>query len=174
MSKMKQEMVLVIMIPLVLMAAFAPAVVGIGEGWSEYVTVVVSWDGNPANQGNWKVLAGPYYVVLHPTYSVGQFVTGCTACLDMSSYSFTFTGSTLQFSETYVSGVEAFPQTHHVVLHTSDGVTYTGSITARYDFPGSPAGQTRMDVIQYTVVTSSGQVTSFTYNEVEYVQTHVP
>jgi len=144
----------------------------LGKGWSEYVTVKVDWDGTPSDLANWWVYAGPYYVALHGGV-VGDKVTGADNTLDMSSYVFKFVGSTLQFDETYVSGVEAFPQTHHVVLHDDVTGVYTGSITARYDFPGSTTGVTRMDVIQYTVTTSGGIVTAFHYNEVEYIQTHV-
>jgi hypothetical protein len=170
---MKNMVVLLIVV--FLLAAVTPAMAGppdkgLGQGWKEYVTVKVDWDGNPSDEADWNVYAGPYYVTLHPSYTVGDFVTGCSACLDMSSYTFSFVGKTLQFSETYVSGVEAYPQTHHVVLHNDGTGVYTGSITARYDFPGSAAGVTRMDVIQYTVTTSGRLVTAFHYDEVEYIQ----
>ena len=154
----------------------------LGQGWSQYATIKVDWDGNLAHAGSWNVYAGPYYVTLHPSYTVDQFVTGCagggtpSSCLDMSSYNFVFIGNTLQFDEVYVLGVDAFPQTHHVVLQNDGTGVYTGSITARYDYPGSSGGPTtvtRMDVIKYTVTTSGGTVTGFHYDEVEYVQTNV-
>jgi hypothetical protein len=153
--------------------AFAgPVDKGMGKGWSEYVTVKVDWNGDPLVMGDWNVYAGPYYVTLHGG-SVGDFITGASEVLDMSNYNFVFKGDTLQFDEVYVSGVEAFPQTHHVALHNDGTGVYTGSITARYNFPGSSAGVTRMDVMQYTVTTSGGLVTAFHYDEVEYIQTHV-
>ena len=174
---MKTKIVLVCVAVMLVLASVSPVIAGppgkgLGQGWKEYVTVKVDWDGNPLHQGDWNVYAGPYRVELYGG-TVGAFVTGCSACLEMI-YTFTFVGNTLQFDEIYVSGVEAYPQTHHVVLHvagTADGVvTYTGSITARYDFPGSAAGVTRMDVIQYKVVVTDGVVTIFHYDEVEYIQ----
>lgn len=170
---MKRTMIFIAV--LLLLAAITPVMAGppgkgLGKGWEQYVTVKVDWNGNPGQMADWNVYAGPHYVELHGG-TKGDFVTGCSACLDMSSYVFVFTGNnhTLQFNETYVSGVEAHPQTHHVVLHFN-GTAYVGSITARYDFPGSAAGVVRMDIVQYTIVVSGGSVTSFHYDEVEYVQ----
>lgn len=113
----------------------------------------------------------PYWVELHGCI-VGDPIGGGDEALEMLR-EFNFVGNTLQFSETYVPTVEAFPQTHHVVLHNDGTGVYTGSITARYDFPGSAAGVTRMDVIQFTVTASDGIVTDFHHNEVEYIQTNV-
>jgi hypothetical protein len=83
------------------------------------------------------------------------------------SYEFVCKGKTLQFDETYVDTVQAFPQTHHVVLHdrNRDG-TYSGWITARYEYP---VGTRRMDVIAYEVqVDEDCSVTDFFYREYEY------
>ena len=140
-----------------------------GNGWPYYVDILVDWDPNTGNSGDWNVYAQQYYVDTHPGYNVGDFITGCSACLDMSSYDFVFKGNTLQFDETYVPGVIAYPQTHHIVLHDSDGDgVYTGSDVARYDFPSEAGQYIRMDVLEYTVTTENGQVTQFHYVEKEY------
>jgi len=177
---MKKRFVLVAMALLLALAGVASVIAGppdkdLGQGWKEYVTVKVDWDGDPSHTADWNVYAGPYWVALHPDSgkNVGDWVAGCSSCLTME-YTFKFVGNTLQFSETYVSGVEAYPQTHHVVLHVfsvaDNVVTYKGSVTARYDFPGSAAGVTRMDVIQYIVKANDGVVFYFHYDEVEYIQ----
>jgi len=145
---------------------------GMGKGWPYYVDVEVDWDGDPNNMGDWNVYAQQYFVDTHTGYSVGDLITGCSACLDMSSYNFVCKGNTLQFDETYVEGVNAYPQTHHVVLHDNDGDSvYTGFDTARYDYQGSIEGtHIRMDVLEYEVEVGEGcTVTDFHYIEHEYV-----
>lgn len=127
-----------------------------GQGWVYYAYIEVTWDGSSAN-GDWWVFA-PDETPL----------SGCNDCLGME-YDFECLGNTLQFSETYVAVVPAFPQTHHVVLHDNDGDgTYTGSITARYEWP---LGTRRMDVIEYEVIVNENcEVTSFFYTEHEFKQ----
>jgi len=109
---------------------------GMGKGWVYYAYIDVTWDGSSAN-GNWHVYDPD-----------DNHLTGCDDCLEME-YDFVCIGNTLQFDETYVEVVPAYPQTHHVVLHDNDGDNvYTGWITARYDWP---IGVTRMDVIEYEI-----------------------
>jgi hypothetical protein len=83
------------------------------------------------------------------------------------NYVFTCVGNTLQFDETYVPIVPAFPQTHHVVLQDLDGDgTYEGTLTARYEWP---IGTRRMDVIEYVVeVDVNCTVTDFFYTAHEH------
>jgi hypothetical protein len=128
----------------------------LGKGWIYYAYIEVSWDGI-SDQGNWYVFAPD-----------GTPLTGCDDCLDME-YAFKCVGKTLQFDETYVEVVPAFPQTHHVVLHDTDGGgTYTGAITARYEWP---LGTRRMDIIEYEVtVDENCEVMEFLYKEHEYKQ----
>jgi hypothetical protein len=130
---------------------------GMGKGWVEYAYVEVMWDGNPSNLADWWVF--------NPD---GTPRGGCAACLEMD-YEFVCVGKTLQFDETYVDVVPAFPQTHHVLLHDLDGDgIYTGWITARYEWP---LGTRRMDVIAYEVAVDGGcNVTNFFYREYEYKQ----
>lgn len=139
------------------------------RAWIHYVDIEVTWDGDPDHAGSWDVFA-----VNVEGYDPGDWITGCAGggapdtCLDMSNYVFTFRGSTLQFDETYVSTVTAYPQTHHVVLHDRDrDGTYTGKDTARYDFPTRP-GQIYMDVLEYEVITEDSEVVWFGYVEHEY------
>jgi len=150
-------------------SGYTPIDLSRGNGWPHYVDIVVTWDGDPTHAGSWNV-----YAINHPSYSFGTWITGCagggipSSCLDMSSYSFEFKGKTLQFDETYVSSVTAYPQTHHVVLRDDGSGVYTGSNTARYDFPTRP-DRIYMDVIDYEVTTDgSGNVTWFEYVEHEY------
>ena len=141
-----------------------------GNGWPYYVDILVDWDPTEDNLGDWNVYAQEYWLETHPGSGkeVGDLITGCSNCLEMD-YDFEFVGSALKFEETYVSGVEAYPRTHMVVLHDKDGDgTYTGSITARYDFPREIGEYIRMDVIEYTVKTDDGRVTDFHYVEKEY------
>lgn len=92
---------------------------------------------------------------------------GCNDCLKMN-YDWSFKGKTLQIDETYVSGVDAYPQTHHVALQDQDGdEVYKGSITARHDFPTCP-DHIYMDVIDYEVTTDGWTVTGFKYVEHKY------
>lgn len=144
-----------------------------GEGWPRYVDIVVTWDGSTDdadNDGNtdsstWTVW-GPKW---DPQIGEGTPLADCSDCLDMSTYEFRFVGKTLQFEEIYVPGVAAYPQTHHIVLHDQDGDgIYTGSIDARYDFPGESGEWIRRDVIEYEVSTENGNVTNFYYVEHEY------
>ena len=128
-----------------------------GNGWVAYKDVVVTWNGNPADLADWDVYnPDESPVSLNPN------------ALEMA-YEFKRTGKTLQFDETY-TGVTAYPQTHHVVLIDSDGDgTYTGSVTARYDYPASLACPVRMDVIEYTITPDNfGVWGSFVYIENEY------
>jgi len=142
---------------------------GGGKGWLHYVDIVVEWDGNPSHAGSWNV-----YAINVDGDDIGEWIAGCTgggvpdSCLNMSSYNFEFKGKTLQFDETYVSGVTAYPQTHHVVLHDDGKGVYTGRNTARYDFPTRP-GRIFMDVMDYEVKTDeSGNITEFKYIEHEF------
>jgi len=129
---------------------------GAGKGWPDYVDIHVTWDPSMGNYGDWNVYNA----------ETGSFITGCSNCLNMD-YDFKFIGKTLQFEEVYVPGVEAYPQTHHVVLHDQDGDNiYTGSITARYDYQ---PGYIYMDVVEYKVTTNgNGNVTYFEYWEHEH------
>ncbi len=150
------------------LADYSPTDLSRGNGWPHYVDVVVSWKGDETVAGSWDV-----YAINKPDYDFGDHVTGCDAggppdsCLSMS-YDFVFKGKTLQFDETYVSGVEAYPQTHHVVLHEKEPGVYTGSIEARYDFPSEIGQYIRMDVIDYTVKANDNVVTDFYYVEHEF------
>ncbi len=149
-------------------SAYEPNDLSRGEGWPHYVDVVVEWNGNPAVAGSWNVWA-----VNKPGYGLGDYLGGCagggppSSCLEMN-YNFVFKGKTLQFDEVYVPGVTAYPQTHHVVLHEKEPGIYTGSIEARYDFPGESGQYIRMDIIDYKVQVTDGFVTDFYYVEHEF------
>lgn len=168
-KNMKKLLIVSIIVAFLVVSMGTAMAKGMGKGWPYYVDVVVDWDGDPNNMGDWNVYAQQYFVDTHSGYNVGDFITGCSACLDMSNYNFVFKGNTLQFDETYVSGVIAYPQTQHVVLHDNDGEgVYTGSDVARYDFPDEIGQYIRMDVFEYTVTTTDGVVTDFHYVEKEY------
>jgi len=130
------------------------------EGWTPYHDVYVTWDG--------VSVLGDWWVDLDLDGDLDENY-GCDDCVGVD-YDFEFKGKTLQFEEVYVSGVEAYPQTHHVVLNDSDGDgVYEGSITARYDYEASFACPVRMDVIEYVVDTNSvGTDDYFNYVENEY------
>lgn len=131
------------------------------KGWRPYADVYVTWDGISA-KGDWWVDKDLDGDVTDDNY-------GCNDCVGVD-YDFLFKGKTLQFDEVYVSGVDAHPQTHHVVLNDldNDGV-YKGSITARYDYDASLACPVRMDVIEYTIDTNQlGSDNYFNYIENEY------
>jgi len=130
-----------------------------------YVIIEVTWDGVSTN-GDWTVW-GPKWA---PVVGTGTVLSSCTDCLDMSGYTFTFRGKTVHFDEEYVSGVDACPQVHHVVLHDVDGDgTYTGSDPAsKYTFPTRP-GELYHDRIDYEISFDSfGGVTNFRYLEYEH------
>jgi hypothetical protein len=161
-------LVILLFVAISLLAVFPASSKEMGKGWPHYVNVIVDWDPTEDNLGDWNVYAQEYYVETHPGYNVGDWITGCSDCLEME-YDFEFVGSILKFEEIYVSGVDAYPQTHAVVLHDPDGDgVYTGSITARYDFPSERGQFIRMDVIEYTVTTIDDTVTYFYYVEKEY------
>ena len=137
----------------------------LGKGWPAYVYIEVDWDGS-SQYGDWNVYADQLYV---DTYGgdIGDFITGGTDNIEMN-YDFVFRGNTLQFDETYVSGVIAYPQIQHVVLHDDGTGIYTGYDVARYDFPGELGTWIRMDVMEYEVIVEDGTVVSFHYTEHEY------
>lgn len=145
--------------------AIKPEPKTMGKGWSPYVWIEVDWDGS-SQYGDWHVYADQLYV---ETYGgeIGDHITGGDGILEMN-YEFVFKGNTLQFDETYVEGVIAYPQTQHVVLHDDGTGTYTGYDVARYDFPSEEGVWIRMDVLEYEVVVENSQVISFHYVEHEY------
>mgnify|MGYP001600448151 CR=1 FL=1 len=135
---------------------------GEGNGVPLYVTIEVNWDGT--GDGDWTVW-GPKWA---PEVGTGTILSSCIDCLEMN-YDFVFKGKTVQFDELYVSGVDATPQTRHVVLQDIDGDgTYTGSLSAeRYEFPGVDA--LYMDRIDYEVSFDSDKnLTGFRYLEYEH------
>jgi hypothetical protein len=156
---MKKQIMSLFMISVLLvsvgmvMATWEPTK-GMGKGWVPYAYIEVGWD-DITSMGDWNVYDPK-----------GLFLTGCEECLEME-YEFKCVGKTLQFDETYVEVVPAFPQTHHVVLQETDVEgTYVGSITARYEWP---LGTRRMDVIDYEVsVDENCEATNFFYTEYEY------
>ncbi len=138
-----------------------------------YVIIEQVWDGNPAHAASWTVW-GPRYA---PELGSGPILASCPAggapssCIDMSGFSFVLKGNTMQLDETYVPGVDATPQTHHVVLHDVDGDgVYTGSLSAeRYVYVGSnPSGTLYHDRIDYQVTVTDGAVTAYRYLEYEH------
>lgn len=150
----------------------APALLGGGGGINNppgnplYVIIEVTWDGDPAHNGDWTVW-GPKW---NPEVGTGTILTSCTDCLEMN-YEFQFKGKTLQFDEVYVPGVDASPQIHHVVLKDSDGDgIYTGSLSAaKYIWGGAaPSSTLYHDRIDYDVTVTDGQVTNFHYLEYEH------
>lgn len=131
-----------------------------------YVIIEVTWDGDADQMGNWTVW-GPKWA---PVVGTGTVLTSCTDCLDMSGYTFTSHGKTVHFDEEYVSGVDACPQVHHVVLRDLDGDgEYTGSDPAsKYTFPTRP-GELYHDRIDYWITfDEDGNVTDFRYLEYEH------
>ncbi len=128
-----------------------------GNGWTAYKDVQVTWNGVAADWADWDV------------YNADGSVNNLNPNALEMAYDFEYKGNTMQFDETY-TGVTAYPQTHHVVLTDNDGDgTYTGSITARYDYPASLACPVRMDVIEYTITPENfGTWGSFFYIENEY------
>ena len=136
-----------------------------------YVIIEVTWDGNPANSGNWTVW-GPKWA---PVVGTGTILASCTNCLDMSNYVFTFHGKTVHFDEVMVPTVRATPQVSHVVLKDLDGDgTYNGSLAAGHYFPwrAEPDGSWAIlyfDRIDYTIsFDTTGNVTSFYYLQYEH------
>ncbi len=132
-----------------------------GKGWTPWADVHVTWNG-VSDLGNWWVDKNLDGNVLDDNY-------GCDDCVGVD-YNFRFKGKTLQFEEVYVDAVEAYPQTHHVVLTDIDGDgLYEGSITARYDYNASVGCPVRMDVIEYVIdINLEGQDGFFSYIENEY------
>jgi len=131
------------------------------KGWINYIDIEVTWDGIPEHYGTWTAIA-----VNYRDFTPGT-VVGFSDTFEME-YDFELRGSILSFDEVYVSGVEAHPQEHHVVLHDSDGDgIYTGTCTVRFDWPGVTEFIC-MDVIEYEVTTADGVVTNFEYVEHEY------
>jgi hypothetical protein len=170
---MKKLIAIAMAVALLLALTGGPAVAAGGGGGINnppgnplYVIIEVTWDGDPDNGGAWTVW-GPKWA---PVVGTGTVLTSCTDCLDMSGYTFTFHGKTVHFDEEYVSGVDACPQVHHVVLRDLDGDgTYTGSDPAsKYTFPTRP-GELYHDRIDYEIsFDSSGGVTNFRYLEYEH------
>ncbi|MBI2872351.1 MAG: hypothetical protein HYY00_04085 [Chloroflexi bacterium] len=163
-----------------LLAAIAPAMAGGGGGGIDdpkgdplYVIIEVTWDGDPSHAGSWTVW-GPRWA---PVVGTGTILASCpgggdpSTCLDMSGYQFTFKGKTMQFDEVYVSGVDASPQSHHVVLADVDGDgVYIGSLSAaKYIWADAASSSTLYhDRIDYEVTVSGGAVTNFRYLEYEH------
>lgn len=86
------------------------------------------------------------------------------------NYEFTFRGNTVHFDETYVPGVNATPQTRHVVLHDRDGDgTYTGSLSAQHYTWEGTGTVLYMDRIDYDITfDENGDVTNFHYLQYEH------
>ena len=138
-----------------------------------YVIIEQVWDGNPAHAASWTVW-GPRFA---PELGTGTILASCpgggapSSCIDMSGFTFRVAGKTLQFDETYVPGVDATPQTHHVVLHDDDGDgVYTGSLSAaRYVWGGAaPSSTLYHDRIDYEVTVTNGAVTAYRFVEYEH------
>ncbi|MBI2855541.1 MAG: hypothetical protein HYX93_01690, partial [Chloroflexi bacterium] len=137
---MKRLVIVGIVAVLAVLWGVVPALAGGGGGGISnppgnplYVIIEVTWDGDPSHAGSWTVW-GPRF---DPVVDTGTILASCpgggapSTCLDMSGFQFTLRGKTLHFDETYVPGVDASPQTHHVVLNDVDGDgTYTGSLSA--------------------------------------------
>ena len=178
---MKKIIAIAMAVVLLLALTGGPAVAaGSGGGINNppgnplYVIIEVTWDGTltDADQdgfqdsSTWTVW-GPMWA---PVVGGSTILAQATDCFDMSVYTFTFRGKTVHFDEEYVSGVDACPQVHHVVLHDVDGDgTYTGSDPAsKYTFPTRP-GELYHDRIDYEIsFDSSGGVTNFRYLEYEH------
>lgn len=170
---MKKLIAIAMAVALLLALTGGPAVAAGGGGGINnppgnplYVIIEVTWDGDPDHGGDWTVW-GPMWA---PVVGGSTILAQCTDCLDMSGYTFTFHGKTVHFDEEYVSGVDACPQVHHVVLRDLDGDgTYTGSNPAsKYTFPDRP-GELYHDRIDYEIsFDSSGGVTNFRYLEYEH------
>lgn len=137
-----------------------------------YVIIEVTWDGSSLDADDDHSTDSSSWTVWGPRYSPqvgGTSLSTCSDCLDFGGFVVDFKGRTLQFDETYVSGVNATPQTRHVVLTDPDGDNvYAGSLAAeRYEFEGVWA--LYMDRIDYTVtVDGSGNVMDFRYLEYEH------
>ena len=132
------------------------------KGFPLYVIIEVSWDG-VSPKGDWTVW-GPKW---DPEVDTGTVLSSCTNCLEMD-YEFTFRGKTVHFDEVYVPGVNATPQTRHVILTDKDGdLIYTGSLSAQhYTFP---TGRMCMDRIDYEITfNENGDVLDFHYFEYEH------
>lgn len=136
-----------------------------------YVIIEVEWDGNPENNGDWKVWGPAWDPVLHN----GTILTSCTVCLDMSNYEFRFHGNTVHFKEVMVPTVRATPQARHVVLKDRDGDgIYTGSLVAMHYFPWRAESDGSwailyFDRIDYEITFDrKGNVTDFYYVQYEH------
>lgn len=166
---MKRSIFAMLVLLVLLLVIGLPAVAGGGGGGINnpagvplYVIIEVDWDGQSA-KGDWTVW-GPRW---DPSVG-GTVLASCTACLAMN-YQFTFHDKTVQFDEAYVSGVDATPQIHHVVLRDVNGDgTYTGSLSAaRYTY--DPAAILYLDRIDYTITfDEDDQVTTFRYLQYEH------
>ncbi|MFC2045126.1 hypothetical protein ACFLUH_00400 [Chloroflexota bacterium] len=170
---MRKIAIVVIAVVALTMAFAIPVLAGGGGGGinnppgnSLYVIIEVSWDGTD-DYGDWTVWG--------PTWSPlvgGTLLTSCTDCLDMTNYTFTFHGKTVQFDEVMVEGVSATPQAHHVVLSDKDGDgTYTGSLSASHYFPwrDAPDEIHYFDRIDYDITfDSEGNLIDFHYLQYEH------
>jgi hypothetical protein len=172
----KRIAILVLALALLLGLAATPVMAGGGGGGIDnppgnplYVIIEVTWDGVSAN-GDWTVW-GPKWA---PEVGTGTVLSSCTDCLEMN-YTFTFHGKTVQFDEVMVEGVDATPQSKHVVLKDEDGDgTYTGSLAAGHYFPWAPEPDGSwaihyLDRIDYDITfDQDGNVTNFHYLEYEH------
>lgn len=138
-----------------------------------YVIIEVTWDGDFTDADQDGYQDSTTWTVWGPEWAPvvgGTILAQATDCFDMGVYTFTFHGKTVHFDEEYVSGVDACPQVHHVVLHDIDGDgKYTGSDPAsKYTFPTRP-GELYHDRIDYEITFDSfGAVTNFRYLEYEH------
>ena len=140
---------------------------GDDKGVPLYVIIEVEWDGDTTHDGSWRVWGPVWDPVVGGTMLSSCPIGPLGTCVGVN-YDFQFKGKTVQFDEVYVSGVAATPQTHHVVLHDTDGDgIYTGSLSAaRYEYQ---PGYLYLDRIDYEIsFGSDGKVTGFRYLEYEH------
>ncbi|MBA7701119.1 hypothetical protein ES703_109850 [subsurface metagenome] len=183
--KKKFISILLALVLVLVMATPVMAAKGGGGGINDppgnplFVIIEVTWDGDLTDGNNDGCADSSTWTVWGPAWApvVGgtTILAGpSTDALDMSGYTFTFHGKTVHFDEAYVSGVDACPQVHHVVLHDKDGdLTYTGSDPAsKYTFPPSRPDRIGVfhDRIDYEITfdSISGSVTHFRYLEYEH------